>query len=147
MGRAKGYVMSEESKRKMSETKKALNLRHTEETKDKISNSVTKYFKKLHPLSDDIVNEYCRMSDDFMCDWVMSISENLNNSDAFLTKSKMHSKKQTEGYYYNTNRHDITPELLLIIKEQMIEMPIEKQSVASFLALGGKIQYVKSRKR
>lgn len=117
-GRPRGYRLSEESKKAISESKK--DQRHTQETKDKISRSLIIYFRKLNPLSEDIENRYCRADDDITCGWVQSVRIELDNLDDVLTRKSMKSKRRIEiscGNNIEYFSHNLTPEVLVLFKE------------------------------
>lgn len=117
-GRPRGYRLSEESKKAISEAKEG--QRHTQETRDKISRSLIIYFRKLNPLSEDIENRYCRADDDITCGWVQSVRAELDNLDDVLTRKAMLSKSRIEiacGGNIEYFSHNVTPEILVLFKE------------------------------
>lgn len=120
-GRPIGFRLSEASKRAISEAKKG--QRHKETTKNKISRSLQNYFRKKNPLSEEIINTYCRVSDDVMCEWLCEVTEELDNSRDVLTQRAMFNKLRMEiSYGHNIEEifsHAITPELLLMAKEAL----------------------------
>ena len=118
-GRPIGYKLSEASKRAISEAKRG--QRHKEATKNKISKSLKNYFRKKHPLSDEIANNYCRMSDDNLCNWLYDVSDELDDCVDVLTQRALYNKLKIE-ISYGTNiedifSHSVTPEVLLMYKE------------------------------
>jgi len=118
-GRPIGFRLSEASKRAISEAKKG--QKHKETTKNKISRSLQTYFRKKNPLSEELINTYCRVSDDLMCDWISEISDDLDDCRDVLTQRAMYNKLRIEiSYGYNIEEifsHSMTPELLLMVKE------------------------------
>lgn len=128
-GRPLGYKLSDKSKQAISKSKKGQS--HTQETKDKISKSLMLYFRRLHPLSDEITNTYCRIDDDELCAWINNVREELDADGArtdVLTDRAMANTRKTEiAYGQNIEyfSHDITPEALLILKELCEEKGID----------------------
>jgi len=118
-GRPIGFRLSEASKRAISEAKKG--QKHKETTKTKISRSLQNYFRRKNPLSEELINTYCRVSDDAMCEWMYKVTEELDNSRDILTQRAMFNKLRTEiSYGHNIEEifsHAITPEILLMAKE------------------------------
>lgn len=125
-GRPIGFKLSEASKRAISEAKKG--QRHKEATKDKISKSLRTYFRKKNPLSEELANTYCRMSDDEMCKWMCDVSEEIDEARDVLTSKALYNKLRIEISYGNNIEeifsHSLTPELLLMYKERLAEHPV-----------------------
>ena len=118
-GRPLGFKLSEESKRAISESKRG--QRHREETKDKISKSLIVYFRKQNPLSEELINRYCRADDDAMCAWVSEVQEELDNSMEILTQKSMRNTRRIEltcGEYIEYFSHEMTPEVITLFKEK-----------------------------
>lgn len=117
-GRPLGFKLSEASKRAISESKRG--QRHREETKEKISKSLIVYFRKQNPLSDEIINHYCRIDDDEMCEWISSVSDELDESTDVLTRKAMRNTRRIEltcGEFIEYFSHEMTPELLILFRE------------------------------
>jgi len=117
-GRPLGFRLTEESKRAISNSK--LGQRHKTETKDKISRSLVLYFRKRNPLSEEIINSYCRIDDDNMCDWINEVQEELDNCFDIRTEKSMNNTRKMEmSYGHNIEffSHNITPEFLYLIRE------------------------------
>lgn len=123
-GRPIGYRLSEASKRAISEAKKG--QKHKESTKDKISRTLQNYFRMKNPLSEEIINTYCRISDDELCEWMQEFSEELDSYRDILTKRILNNKAQAEITYGDNIEelfsHSITPELLLMYKQSIIDV-------------------------
>jgi len=120
-GRPLGFKLSTESKRAISESKKG--QRHTQETKDKISRTLMLYFRKQHPISEEIISRYCRSTDDDLCEWATKVSEELDSFEDVKTERAMDNIRRTEIMYGQNIEffsHELTPEALLIIKEHCI---------------------------
>lgn len=117
-GRPLGFKLSENSKRSISQSK--LGQHHRDSTKDKISHSLIMYFRRKNPLSEEIINNYCRVGDDKLCDWMNEIQEDLDATMDILTERSLRNKTRTEmtcGHNIEHFGHAITPELLLLFKE------------------------------
>ena len=117
-GRPLGFRLSEASKRAISESKRG--QRHREETKDKISRSLIVYFRKQNPLSDEIINKYCRSDDDEMCDWMYDVQDELDCCLDVLTQKSMRNTRRVEVAYGKSIEdveYKVTPEILVMFKE------------------------------
>lgn len=123
-GRPIGYRLSEASKRAISEAKKG--QKHKESTKDKISRTLQNYFRKKNPLSEEIINTYCRVSDDELCEWMCEFSEEIDSYRDILTRRMLNNKTQSEITYGDNIEelfsHSMTPELLLMWKQAVIDV-------------------------
>ncbi len=128
-GRPLGLRLSEESKRAISESK--MGQRHRQATKDKISKSLTAYFRRLNPLSEEIIETYCRADDDLLCNWINEVREQLDSTENILTTKAMRNSNLMEitcGSNVELFSHNLTPELIVIFKEFCEEIgmdPIE----------------------
>ena len=120
-GRRMGFKLSEASKRSISESKRG--QKHKESTKEKISKSLQNYFRKKFPLSEEITNIYCRVDDEGMCDWLYEVSDELDECRDILTQKVMYGKLRVEISYGDNIEeifsHSITPEFLLILKQEL----------------------------
>lgn len=136
MGRKKGYVVSEETKKKIGQSHKG--KKHSEETKEKIrksrfglfqsvetkekiANSLLVYFKKKKPLSDDMICLYKEETG-----WIEKHRFIIDNFDDVKTQSRMRSINHTEiaasHFIEEIVIDDLDPETLLLIKEEMLLM-------------------------
>jgi len=125
-GRPLGFKLSEESKRAISESKKG--QKHKQETKDKISRTLMLYFRKQHPISQEIINRYCRSNNDSLCSWANDVSEALDSFEDVKTERAMNNIRKTEIMYGQNIEyfsHNLTPERILILKEYCIEHNID----------------------
>jgi len=122
-GRPIGFRLSEASKRAISEAKKG--QKHKEATKNKISRSLINYFKRKNPLSEEILSTYCRIDDDSFCEWMYEVEEELDECRDILTQRVIRNKLKIEISYGNNIEeifsHKITPELLLMFKQEVLE--------------------------
>ena len=117
-GRPLGFKLSDKTKTAISLSK--IGQRHREETKDKISKSLIAYFRRRKPLSDEIINTYCRISDDSMCSWALSVKSTLDDSEDIKTYRSMLNAEIYERTFVediDTISHSLTPELILLFKE------------------------------
>jgi len=129
-GRPLGFRMSEESKMAIRESKKG--QRHKQRTKDKISRTLIIYFRNKNPLSEEIINEYCRFDDDVMCDWVTSVQDELDNIEDVRTERSMKNTRKTEiSYGQNIEyfSHAMTPEIIMLFKEFCEENKIDPEDI------------------
>ena len=126
-GRPIGFKLSEASKRAISEAKKG--QKHKESTKVKISRTLREYFRSKNPLSDEIINTYCRVNDDSICDWMYNVTDELDSYRDILTQRILKNKLNIElSYGDNIEKmfsHSITPELLIMYKEERLSLNIE----------------------
>ena len=114
-----GFKLSEASKRAISEAKRG--QRHKEETKEKISKSLIIYFRRRNPLSEEIINTYCRIDDDDMCLWMTEVQEELDECTDILTQKSMRNTRRIEltcGEYIEYFSHELTPEVIALFKEK-----------------------------
>ena len=117
-GRPLGFRLSEESKRSISASK--IGQKHKKETRDKISRSLLYFFKKLNPLSEEITNMYCRMSDDYVCGWITGVSEELDSSENILTLKAIRNTRKVEiacGDNIELFSHNLNPEMIYLLME------------------------------
>jgi len=96
-GRPAGYKMREESKRAISSSK--IGQKHKQDTKDKISRTLTIYFRKLHPLSEEITKRYSLINDDALNYWIDSNKDNLDNVEDVRTERSMRNSRKIEIAY------------------------------------------------
>jgi len=117
-GRPVGFKLSEESKRAISESKRG--QCHKQETKDKISRSLIIYFKTKNPVSEEIINYYCRVDNDDVCGWVNDVREYIDRDEDIITERSLRNKQKIEitcGSNIELFSHKITPEILILFKE------------------------------
>jgi hypothetical protein len=118
-GRPLGFKLSDESKKAISESKKGQH--HKEETKAKISRSLYIYFRHRNPLSEELINRYCKYDDDdSLCDWVISVKEELDNINDVITDRVLRNRGRIEvtyGHNIECFGHSFTPEFILLFKE------------------------------
>lgn len=126
-GRPIGFKLSDASKHAISESKRG--QRHKESTKIKISRSLQNYFRRKNPLSEEIINTYCRSDDDFICGWFYDAVEDIDDSGDVLTTRTIFNKAKIEiSYGQNIEElfsHSLTPETLLILKETVLDEDVE----------------------
>jgi len=128
-GRPIGFRLSQASKRAISEAKKG--QKHKETTKDKISRSLQNYFRAKNPLSEEIINMYCNVADDELCEWAASVSDELDECRDILTQKILNNKLRIELSYGDNIEeifsHSMTPELLLMEKEYKLGLLNKKE--------------------
>lgn len=119
-GRPVGHKLSEESKRAIAESKRGQH--HKQATKDKISKSLLIYFSQFNSLSEEITNKYCRTDDDELCQWAEDVRDELDESEDIFTNKTMRNTRRTEltsGQHIEFYSHNLTPELLIMLKDMM----------------------------
>lgn len=120
-GRPLGYKLSRESREKIRQ--KRLGVRHTEETKEKISKSLSAYFKSRDPLTSTLEYDY-RYSSSEVCGWIDSHSNSINACEGVLTNRRIVYLSQMEqAFGEDIERffsHNMTPEFILLLKEELI---------------------------
>lgn len=118
-GRPIGFKLSETSKRAISESKKG--QKHKQETKDKISNSLIIYFKKKHPLSEELTNMYCNFEEGGeVCEWMANNEDDIDRIDDVMTLKNLRNANRIEiavGPNIEYFSHEITPELVVLFLE------------------------------
>jgi hypothetical protein len=121
-GRPFGHRLSETTKNKIR--RKRLGTHHSQETKDKISQSLTEYFEKRDLLSASIEHEYSYISDE-AAEWVHDNRKAIDESEYVITEKRLSYFKQMElnvgndiEYLYG---HNSTPEFLMMLKEEIAE--------------------------
>lgn len=122
VGRPSGHRLSDRTKEKIRQ--KRLGCCHTQETKDKISRSLTEYFKSRDSLSASIENEYIDVSDEAV-EWICEHREELDMTDHVMTEKRLMYLKHLEicigsdiEYLFG---HNATPEFLILLKEELEE--------------------------
>lgn len=116
-GRPCGYKLSDESKDKIRQ--KRIGTEHSNETKEKISRSLTLYFKKKRSIYNDMYREYKEMG---VLDWLELHKDEINNMDDVLTVKRARYVNQREVSYNNSIEmfgHSVTPEFILLVKERI----------------------------
>lgn len=116
-GRPIGFKLSDETKKAISLSKQG--QKHSEETKEKISKSLIAYFRKKRPVSEEIINMYCRSDDDGTCDWIMSSSQTIDDSEEIKTFRAILNAERYEGACGSDIErvsHSMTPEVLVLFK-------------------------------
>lgn len=135
IGRPFGHRISEETKNKIRNYR--LDTHHSEETKDKISKSLIKYFKGRDSLSTNIEHEYSYLSKE-VSDWIYDNKDDIDDIDYVITERKLSYLNQLElclgSDIENLFGHNTTPEFLLILKEE-IESVFGKDKVIELCSL------------
>ena len=131
-GRPLGFKLSDFSKTKISESKKGQH--HSSETKDKISSTLLRYFRKEHPLSKELNITYCNIShpeydEDNVGYWLADCEDSINDISDVLTTRLLNvarKKELTYGDAIELLSHSMTPELLLLAKEAVAALPLSE---------------------
>lgn len=116
-GRPIGFKLSDETKKAISLAKQG--QKHSEETKEKISKSLIAYFRKKRPVSEEIINMYCRADDDDTCNWIMTSSQTIDDSEEIKTFRAILNAERYEGACgadIERVSHSMTPEVLVLFK-------------------------------
>lgn len=119
-GRPRGYKLSKESKDKIRKHK--LGGRLSEETKEKISSSLTAYFKKKRFLAESLKKEYANFSEE-AANWIEDHEKDINNTKNVMTKKRLVYVSHVEinfGHDINVFGHNTNPEFILLLKESLI---------------------------
>lgn len=117
-GRPVGFRLSEMSKRAISLAKTG--QKHKQSTKDKISKSLIIYFRNLHPLSEEIVKKYGNIENTDLYRWINDRKEEIDCIDDVRTERSIKNANRIElayGPYIEFFSHNLTPEQLMILKE------------------------------
>jgi hypothetical protein len=126
-GRPLGFRLSDSSKRAISVAKTG--QKHSQETKDKISRSLALYFRKKNLFSDEIMNRYCRTEDEYICNWISDVHDELDASEDILPTKLLNNKTKIEltcGNNIEYLNHSMTPEFIVILKEEIININSEE---------------------
>lgn len=121
-GRPVGYAMSVESRKKSGKTRTG--YKQSLETKDKISASVIKYYKKLNPISDEMLKYYIEIGAGAEAlRFLISNKEVIDSFDDVKTERSLRNKRYYELEFkdwcdYNIS-DTVTPELLIMLKEEI----------------------------
>jgi len=119
-GRPLGYRLSEETKDKIRRGR--LDTTHSQETKDKISKSLSLYFQSKVSLSSSIEDEYRFISEDAV-DWINTNRNEVDETEDVMTSRHLVHLNQLEictgSDIENMFGHSATPEFLILIKEEI----------------------------
>lgn len=120
-GRPVGHRLSEGTKEKIRV--KRLGTHHSQETRSKISKSLSEFFRSQRSFSESLAEEYIYISEDAVR-WVFDNDENLDENDMdVIPDKKINSLRQVEislgmdvDQFFG---HNATPEFLLLLKEKL----------------------------
>jgi len=127
IGRPTGYRLSKKSKDKIRSSR--FGTHHSEETKNKISKSLTKYFKERDPLSENIRYDY-RDFPEQVDDWILDNKKDIDQTEHVMTEKRIFFLGQLEicsGFDINNFSHETTPEFLILLKEELIEKGLTEE--------------------
>lgn len=120
-GRPLGFKLSSETKEKIRV--KRTGTFHTEETKEKISKSLSAYFRRKDPLTDSLERDYRYFSRE-ACSWIDTYSNSINDCEDVLTNKRIVYLSQMEQAFGDDIEkffsHNMTPEFILLLKEELI---------------------------
>lgn len=109
--------MSDATKLAISETKTG--YKHTEETKDKISETLKEYFRKKKPLSEELILMY----GDVAGDWIEAHKEELDADKSLKTVRALRNMNIYEipiGEYVDfLSTDEFNPEEMVLLKEKL----------------------------
>lgn len=117
VGRPLGHRLSEASKRAISISKTG--QRHSQETKDKISASLIRYFKCINPLSKELEYTYKRFGEE-TTSWIRSVKNDVDSADDIITERIIKNSNRIAiscGNDIEFFSHGMTPEIILMVKE------------------------------
>ena len=109
-----------------------------QETKDKISKSLTLYFRKKNPMSAELSARYYKVMDDDMSDWLCDVGDDIDSSLDFMTEKAAKNKCKIEitcGNDIEYFSHDRTPELIYLIKEHCSKNNIDPEEFVSEISI------------
>jgi len=134
-GRPVGYELTDESKNKIRQSR--LGKPHSKETKNKISRSLIRYFRKRDPVSNGLENEYKYFPKEAK-KWLADHRDEIDNTDDIISNKRIVYLGQLEVCYGSDIEnlcHLMTPEFLLMLKEELaaLEMTDELQELFSLI--------------
>ena len=122
-GRPFGYKLTEETKEKIRQ--KRLGTKHSQRTKNKISKSLSQYFKNRDSLAASLEQEYSYVSEQ-AANWVYDNRDVINETDHVMTERRMLYLRQLEiavdRDIENLFGHNVTPEFLMMVREDLQEL-------------------------
>jgi len=135
-GRPPGFKLSEGSKEKIRQSR--FGKHHSEETRDKISQSLISYFRRRESLADSIRYEYKHFPQ-YVDEWLTDHKELLDDMDTVMTEKKLTFLKQLElcfGNEIDRFGHNATPEFFLMLKEELLELGLSDELKQLYLLVG-----------
>lgn len=124
-GRPFGHRLSEETKNKIRIGRSG--TKHRQDTKDKISRSLSAYFKKRDSFAAALEYEYTNISDEAL-DWIDDNRDDIDISDSIMTERRLLHLRQLEismgSELEQLFGHNANPEFLLLLKEELIRQDI-----------------------
>ncbi|MFA7247843.1 MAG: NUMOD3 domain-containing DNA-binding protein [Dehalococcoidia bacterium] len=119
-GRPQGHLLSDTTKNKIRVSR--IGRIHSNETKNKISRSLSLYFKRRSPISESFESEYSGFPKEAV-NWIRNNRYELDATDDIISNKKISYINQSEISYGNDIEkfyHLTTPEFLLLLKEELI---------------------------
>ena len=118
-GRPMGYELSDETKDKIRLSR--IGKSHSRETRNKISRSLIRYFRRKDPVSEGIEHEYKYFPDEAK-QWICDHKDDIDDTDDILTNKRIIYLSQLEVCYGSDIEnfcHFATPEFLVLLKEDL----------------------------
>jgi len=120
-GRPIGYELSDETKDKIRRSR--IGKSHSRETRNKISISLMRYFRKRDPISNGIEDEYKYFPKEAV-EWIVDHRSEIDNAKDVVTNKRLMYLSQQEICYGDDIEnfcHLSTPEFLMLLKEELRE--------------------------
>ena len=120
-GRPIGYKLNDSTKDKIRE--KRLGTSHSNATKDKISKSLTAFFRSRESLTDSIYGEYVDYSNE-ISEWFDDNRDDIDESNGLIMTEKRLSNTRTFEICLGHEieqlfGHNANPEFFLLLKEEL----------------------------
>ena len=119
-GRPIGFELSDETKEKIRQGR--IGKLHSTETRNKISKSLIRYFRKKDPVSNGIEREYKYFPEKVQM-WLSENKQEIDNTEDIMANKRIIYLSQLEICYgsdIENFSHSATPEFLLLLKEELL---------------------------
>jgi hypothetical protein len=128
-GRPVGYRLDDSTKDKIR--KKRLGTRHSNETKNKISKSLSEFFRSKESLADSISEEYVDFAEE-ITEWIEDNRDDINEScDLIMTTKRLSSMRSLEiclGFEIEQLfGHNANPEFFMLLKEELEKLGCKEE--------------------
>jgi len=137
-GRPLGFKLSDESKQAISSSK--LGHIHSNNTKDKISGSLVKFYKDKYPLSSEMLEFYHRYYGEAVASWIAKNFDALDNMEDVVTDRAIHNFKRRElefnsCFYKSSNSLD--PEKVMDLKRILgtFDINVEEEDTCEIMCV------------
>ena len=121
-GRPIGFELTDETKEKIRQSRTG--KLHSMETRNKISRSLIRYFRKKDPVSNGIEREYKYFPKEAQS-WFAKHRREIDAADDIMANKRVVYLSQLEICYGSDIEnfcHYTTPEFLLLLKEELLDM-------------------------